>query len=183
MTSSLLALPPHASFETVLEATQQFLHALEAQSLGDADIQAGVVHLLSLPAGPRGFFATLLTSDGPVAEAPPAALLAALGSHPETVADLLVKNLAMSTAMRVQHQRQGKTDLVQGSAQVQRRSQTLLLALKTVEIQQHLQDMLQPSQAYAAFLDRWGYDVPQKQAIATAVAQVLQTLNAQDDLP
>lgn len=174
--SIVTQLDHQASFESVIEATQQLLNQIETQSISSEALQSDIVYLLGLDKGPRGFFASFLTDPRPLADHPPESVLAAFRAVPSVTADLLVKNLAMSTAMVMYHQRQADGDAQAGSEQVQRRSQHLIKLLDLPAITEELkalQQSVEQSGPYSAFLDRWNYDPEQKTAIADVVATTL----------
>lgn len=164
------------SFEQLSTVTQSLLTHICNQDLQAAETQSIIVQLLKADKGPRAFFATLLTDERAIADQPPPELIAALDQMPEITADLLVKNLAMSTAMRVHHGRQNNGALAQSSQQVQSRSQQLLVTLTHPAITQSLEEMrasLQGHGNYTAFLSRWGYDAEQQQSIANCVEETI----------
>jgi hypothetical protein len=82
----------------------------------------------------------------------------------------------MSSAMALQHRRSGDGDQAARSARVRERSTELLRRLDPQLVKQRLEDLLAAAEAGSgpdqAFLDRWGYDAEQRQAIATAVLAV-----------
>ena len=174
--SSATHLDNQASFETVIEATQSLLSDIESETVEPESIQANIVHLLNLNKGPRGFFASFLTDPRPLADHPPGSVLTALAAVPEVTAELLVKNLAMSTAMGIFHQRNGDIEAQADSEQGQRRSQHLIqqrnLPVITDELMA-LQRSVSGSDRYSAFLERWNYDQAQKTAIAEVVSATL----------
>jgi hypothetical protein len=118
-----------------------------------------------------------LSGDATLADAPTAGTLLAMRSAPTLVADLMTKNLAMSTAMELTHRANGDLEQAAGSARVQARSRYLIAALNLPELRTELQALAATIAAnggqYQDFLDRWGYDDAQRQAIAAAVQAVL----------
>lgn len=127
------------------------------------------------PEGVRGFFVVFLTEDI-FGETCPETLLQALADHGPQIAATLVKNLAMSTAMIVHHDRQGDALQKAGSMQVQQRSAQLLQTLEQRGVPAFHQErsallasLETGSGSYSAFLDRWGYDRDQRQAMQTAL--------------
>ncbi len=164
------------SFEQAIGFSQDLLTRWQAQQLVAAEAQAALAQLLSSTQGARGFFVALLTGDSQLADQPPPELLAALQAAPDSATELLVKNLAMSTAMAITHQRNGDQTQVQGSQRVARRTAHLLQQLCSPTLASLLQAMLASAQSqtgpYADFLKRWGYDAEQHQAIADAIAAV-----------
>jgi hypothetical protein len=103
---------------------------------------------------------------------PVALVLRAVG---EGVVDLTVRNLAMSSAMALQHRRSGDGTMQAGSERVQARSTELLRLLEPGLVKQRLETLLEATGGKGedvAFLDRWGYDAEQRSAIASAVLAV-----------
>lgn len=172
-----LDIPEAVSFEQAIALAQTLLSAMEADSLSESEIEQAVSALVQSQNGARGFFVTYLTDERSLADRPSPGVIRALQSAPEGVAELLVKNLAMSTAMILTHERHQKSEMAVGSKQVQRRTLQLMhqLKLPEVEIQlQHLQHSIATGEGkYANFLNRWGYDSEQQQAIQQVVAQAL----------
>lgn len=136
-----------------------------------------ITKLLQTNNGARGFFVTFLTSDSPLAETPTLGIINALRSAPDTVTDLMVKNLAMSTAMALTHQANGDIEQAAGSNRVKTRSVKLIQQLQLPQFSAKLQQLLNScsgkSDEYQDFLNRWGYDAKQRQAIQQVVADVL----------
>ncbi|NEQ84381.1 MAG: hypothetical protein F6K26_30680, partial [Moorea sp. SIO2I5] len=91
--------------------------------------------------------------------------------------ELLVKNLAMSAAMALNHRRNGKEDMAQGSDRVRSRSANLIKQLNMPSLfdiaQQLRQSALTGVGHYQEFLQRWRYDSDQKQVIYHALSEIL----------
>ncbi len=170
--SSLLA-SETITFEAAIALTQSLLTEIEANRLSQAEIEQAVASLVKTPNGARGFFVTYLTDDRPLADKPSSGVLDALRDAPVIVAELLVKNLAMSAAMVVHHSRQEKPEMAAGSARVQARSHHLIQTLQMPACQTLAEQMLEDLQTgqgeYEEFFQRWGYDGEQKDAIGSAV--------------
>jgi hypothetical protein len=167
---------PPLSFEAAIALAQGLL---AAPPHPDA-LQTAITELVQTDNGARGFFVTWLTGDSPLADQPPAAVLTALKTAPERVAELLTKNLAMSTAMEITHLRQQAPEQAAGSARVQQRTRHLIQLLQAelpvlTDCLQELATSVTPADGgkYQGFLQRWGYDLEQRQAIQAVVAQVL----------
>jgi hypothetical protein len=169
--------PEGITFEQAIALTQGLLAEIEQGQLSEAAIAATVTALVSSQNGARGFFVTYLMSSSPLADQPSEAVLMALRSQPELVADLLVKNLAMSTAMIITHNRNHNPDLAAGSAQVQRRTNHLIHLLELDAIVARLHTLLAALATGTgddqAFLTRWGYDAEQQQAQQQALQRAL----------
>jgi hypothetical protein len=165
--------PSDVSFPQAIGLAQQIL-ALPPE---DDLLEVALTALLQTENGGRGFFVTFLSGDQILADAPPAGLIRALRSAPTVVADLITKNLAMSTAMELHHYRQGDQENAQASARVRQRSRHLIERLQLPELQAHLQQLLDTiinqGGAYQSFLDRWGYDDVQRQAIQATAQSLL----------
>jgi hypothetical protein len=91
------------------------------------------------------------------------------------VVDLTARNLAMSTAMALHHQRQEDGTMQASSERVHERCVELLRLLEPQAVKQRLETLLEATAGRGddvAFLDRWGYDAEQRAAIAAAIEQV-----------
>jgi hypothetical protein len=170
------------SFQEAIAFTQQWLQQIEKSALTDAQILADMTKLLSYANGVRGFFVAYLTGESPLADNVPAIFLDAFRATASSISSILVKNVAMSTAMEITHGRNNDPDQQAGSQRVQRRSIQLLRSLlrepQNNAFEQERLQLLEAIQTqkgeYANFLDRWNYDAEQRQAIhATAAALAL----------
>jgi hypothetical protein len=175
------------SFEQAIDYTEQLL---ERTDLTDAQLQVEIANLVTTENGARGFFVCYLTGEWQLADRPSAGVIQALQSVPHPSAELLVKNLAMSTAMAIAHRRIHNETQAQGSDRVAKRTSHLISLLKLDEINQLARQMydsakietdLEPSidhgqtkdDKYGSFLKKWGYDQEQKNAISGAIAALL----------
>lgn len=178
VSDSRLPIPTNPTFEQAIALTQSLLDLMERQDLSTADITAAIADLVKTEAGARGFFVTYLTDNRSLADQPTPAVIQALQTAPETVAELLVKNLAMSTAMALHHDRQQDPTMSASSRQVQARTANLISLVQLTAIQvradQLLESLLTGAGPYTSFLDRWGYDEEQRQAIQAALTQAIQ---------
>ncbi|MDB9411719.1 hypothetical protein [Microcystis aeruginosa] len=163
------------SFENAIQETQDLLSQIEFL---DANIiTEKITDLVSTENGARGFFVTYLTSDLPYTEHPSLEVITALKTSPILVNELLVKNLAMSTAMVIYHRSQGDEANAQGSEKVKEKTGQLIKQLLSQSLAEKLQQLatsLNTGQGeYQAFLERWGYDDCQRQAIAEIIQPFL----------
>jgi hypothetical protein len=170
-------IPADVSFPQAIALAEAIL-ALPIAPNDDVQSQA-ISALLQTANGARGFFVTFLTGESPLADAPTTGIIRALRSAPAMVADLMTKNLAMSTAMELTHQTNGDAAQAAGSARVQARSRRLITALQLPALQIELQQLLDSTTTntgeYQEFLARWGYDAEQRQAIQQVVTAILAT--------
>lgn len=162
----------NVSFVDAIAITQALLDDFEQGKT--AAFESTVCALVRSENGARGFFVTYLSDDRPLAAHPTPALLAALQPSPAIVAPLLVKNLAMSTAMTLTHRRHQDETMVQGSERVRSRTAQLIQALQWPQVQAEAQRLLTAIETekgdYQTFLERWGYDLEQRQAIQQTLA-------------
>ncbi|MFN9732851.1 MAG: hypothetical protein ACK544_02360 [Microcystis sp.] len=164
------------SFENAIQQTQDLLSQIEF--LDAKTITQKFTELVSTENGARGFFVTYLTSDLSHREYPSLEVITALKTSPIFVNELLVKNLAMSTAMVIYHRSQGDKENAQGSEKVQEKTGQLIKQLLSPALGEKLQQLatsLNTGQGeYQAFLELWGYDNCQRQAIAEIIQPFLQ---------
>jgi hypothetical protein len=163
------------TFENAIQQTQDLLSQIEF--LDTDTITQKITELVSTENGARGFFVTYLTRDLPYTEHPSLEVITALKTSPILVNELLVKNLAMSTAMVIYHRSQGDEENAQGSEKVQEKTGQLIKQLLSQSLGEKLQQLatsLNTGQGeYQAFLERWGYDDCQRQAIAKIIQPFL----------
>jgi hypothetical protein len=163
------------TFENAIQQTQDLLSQIEFLDIDT--ITQKLTDLVSTENGARGFFVTYLTSDLPYTEHPSLEVITALKTSPILVNELLVKNLAMSTAMVIYHRSQGDEANAQGSEKVQEKTGQLIKQLLSQSLAEKLQQLatsLNTGQGeYQAFLERWGYDDCQRQAIAGIIQPFL----------
>jgi hypothetical protein len=170
------SVPEGVTFEQAIALTQSLLPQIEQGKLTEADVETAIAALVQTENGARGFFVTYLTDASPLADHPSAATVQGLRSAPEMVAELLVKNLAMSSAMAVAHRRNQNEEMAQGSDQVRSRTAHLIQLLQLPEVTERARRLHETAATgighYSAFLDRWGYDAEQRQVIQQAIAEV-----------
>ncbi len=161
------------SFEEAIVFTQSLL---TDDNLQPGEIARGIRDLVATENGARGFFVTYLTQENLPNNHPPY-VIRALKSSPEIVSELLVKNLAMSTAMTITHRRQNNEKMAQSSINVTHRTTKLIQLLELNQITAKLTQMRESAATdkgnYSTFLQRWGYDQEQKQVIGEKMTQLL----------
>ncbi len=176
MLESAFAVPMTVTFEQAITLTQSLLDQLAANDLSDAELEVAVSQLVQHENGARGFFVSYLTDPRPLADTPSPGLIQALRSSPEQVGELLVKNLAMATAMAITHRRNQNDDMAEGSDRVQQRVVGLIQQVQLpgvyTKIAQMQLSLSTDNGPYQDFLDRWGYDTEQRQAIGHVLAQL-----------
>ena len=174
---SILTVPANIKFDAAIDLTQLFLTQLKKNELTSAQILEFVSALIQTANGARGFFVTYLTAQDPICDEPQPEIIAAIAAHPEIAADLLVKNIAMSTAQQLYHHRRNDSEMMASSATVAARTTKMIEALNLPQIQAMFRELVSTIQtgagSYTEFLTRWGYDDEQKQSIAQIVSQLI----------
>jgi hypothetical protein len=174
------------TFQQAMEITAQWLALWEAGELSEEVLADRVAELVASRDGARGFFVVALAGESPLLDRLPETLLLQLRRAGALVVDLTARNLAMSTAMVLAHGRSGDSDQQAGSRRVQTRATELLRHLEPQAVRVRLETLLaaahdaesEPDAAVRddrAFLERWGYDAEQRQAIAAAIEAVAET--------
>jgi len=162
------------TFEEAIAYTENLL---SRKDLENSQLESEIAELVQTSNGARGFFVCFLTGEWQLADAPSSSIIRALQSAPDAIAELLVKNLAMSTAMAIFHRHAGSEEQAQGSDRVARRTSLLIEKIDLAEVREISAQMYNSATIttgkYAAFLEKWGYDAEQKQAIANALNHVL----------
>jgi hypothetical protein len=164
------------TFQQAMEITAQWLGLWQNGELSDEVLADRVGELVASRDGARGFFVVSLAGDCPLMDRLPDSLVLQLRAAGAGVVDLSVRNLAMSTAMALQHGRNGDAGQQAASERVQARCAELLRLLEPGAVKERLEILLQAAAEGTgddlAFLDRWGYDADQRQAIAAALEAV-----------
>ena len=172
-----MPIPANIKFDEAISLTQTFVTKLKRNEISPAEIHTFVAELVQTSNGARGFFVTYLTAEEPICDTPQPEIIAALQANPEIAADLLVKNVAMSTAQQLYHQRRNDSEMMASSATVAARTTTIINQLKLPQIQIMCQELVSTINTgtgeYSEFLTRWGYDDEQKSAIARSITQLL----------
>jgi hypothetical protein len=169
-------IPETVTFEEAIAFTQSLMSLMAAGELSTPEISDAIAQLVKSENGARGFFVTYLTSEGTLADNPSPEVIQALQSSPDIVAELLVKNLAMSAAQAVTHRRKGNEEMAQRSDRVRSRTTHLIEQLKLPQVQERSLALHESAAtgegSYQTFLQRWGYDAQQRQVISEALEQL-----------
>jgi len=175
MTENTDSTPLQPTFQQAMEITAQWLALWENGELSDEVLSDRVAELVASRDGARGFFVVSLAGDSPLMDRLPDPVVLALRQAGDGVVDLSARNLAMSTAMALHHQRNGDAGQQGGSERVQLRCTELLRLLEPGAVKERLETLLEATDGRGedvTFLDRWGYDADQRAAIAEAVLAV-----------
>jgi hypothetical protein len=169
--------PASLTFEAAIALTQSLLNQMAQEELSETEVEAAIAALVQTETGARGFFVTYLTDPRPFADQPGVAIVRAFQSSPHIIAELLIKNVAMSSAMAVTHRSNQNEVMAQESDRVRSRSAHLIHLLQLPEITERAQKLHESAATgqgeYRSFLDRWGYDAAQRQVIEEAMSELL----------
>lgn len=167
---SSISIPDNFTFEKAIELTQTILEQIAEGELSEAEIEESILNLVSSENGARGFFVTYLTDSRPIFDRPSPGIINALRGSPDTISELLVKNIAMSSAMVIHHRRHQDAEMTASSEQVRSRSICLMQTLQIPTIhsiaKQMVESIILGDGPYVNFLEKWGYDSEQQQSIA-----------------
>ena len=160
------------SFEETINASFIWCEAWESGELSDEVLADRVGDLLKSETGLRGFFAFCLASDCPLLDRLPDTMIFLFREVGESLVDITVKNLAMSTAMKVHHQRNSDENQRIGAERVVLRCIDLLRLLDATLVKKRLELLLKGIKGQDSdvqFLDKWNYDDEQKNEIAQSI--------------
>jgi len=163
------------SFEQAINASIIWCKGWEKEEISDEVLAERVSELLTSKDGTRGFFVASLPSNSPLMDRLPDPLILELRAGGENVVDITVKNLAMSSAMMIHHQRNGDLDQKYKSQRIQERCTELLRVLDTHLVKNKLESLLNSIDSkgsYTEFLQRWDYDYEQKLEIKRSIEKV-----------
>ena len=177
MSEFAFTVPETVTFEEAIALTQSILDKMQAGELSPDAIAAAISELVKTKNGARGFFVNYLTSESTIADNPSQEVVQALQSNPDTVSELLVKNLAMSAGMAITHRRNDNHQMAQSSDRVRSRTARIIELVKLPQVYQQAKSLLESAITgegeYKSFLAKWGYDAEQRQVISEELQQIL----------
>ncbi|AAQ00400.1 MULTISPECIES: hypothetical protein [Prochlorococcus] len=165
------------SFEEAMNAASLWCNAWEEGELSDEVLADRVAELVETINGARGFFVISLSSNSPLMDRLPEALIFRLRAAGDSVIDLTIRNLAMSTAMSLHHERDKNLEQKYNSEQIKRRCIELLRLLEPNSVKEKIEQLIQSISGegcYGDFLKRWGYDEEQKKAIISSINSIVE---------
>ena len=163
------------TFEEAMHASIIWCKGWDNEEISDEVLAERVAELLRTNDGARGFFVTSLSSESPLMDRIPDPLIFQLRSAGGFVVELIVKNLAMSSAMCVYHKNNDNEFQRFQSNRIRNRCIELLRLLETSIVKTILENLLKGTQgegSYEIFFKRWGYNEQQKEAIAKSIYEV-----------
>ena len=165
------------SFPQAIADTNSLITKIADKQLNETEIESEVAFFVNTIEGARGFFVAYLTSEWSVTDNPSTGVIKGLQSSPEIVSNLLVKNLAMCTAVGLFHRRNDNLPAASGSDRVQRRTINLMQKLNSDLVKQKLQELVatidNQSDTYQEFLASQKYDEEQREKIKNIISEFI----------
>ncbi len=162
------------TFKEAMQASLLWCKSWENEEISDEVISDRIGELIKTIEGARGFFVVSLSIDCPLMDRFPDALIFQLRSSGEIVVDLIVKNLAMSSAMVINHRKNNDPQEIQ-SARIKARCIELLKLLDSNQVKKRLDVLLEATKGNGSdlqFFYRWGYNDEQIKAISESIYEV-----------
>ncbi len=162
------------TFKQAMNATMIWCKSWENDEISDEVIADRISELIKTVEGARGFFVVSLSIDCPLMDRFPDALIFQLRSCGEIVVDLIVKNLAMSSAMVIAHRENSDPQEFQ-SERIKIRCIELLKLLDSNKVKKRLDVLLEATKGNGKdlrFLNKWGYNNKQINAISESIYKV-----------
>ncbi len=162
------------TFKQAMEATMIWCKSWENDEISDEVISDRIGELIKTVEGARGFFVISFSIDCPLMDRLPDALIFQLRSSEEIVVDLTVKNLAMSSAMVITHRENNDPQEIQ-SERIKIRCIELLKLLDSNQVKKRIDVLLEAIKGNGPdvkFLNRWGYNNEQINAISKSIYDV-----------
>jgi len=162
------------TFKEAMQASMLWCKSWENDEISDEVISDRIGELIKTVDGARGFFVVSLSIDCPLMDRFPDALIFQLRSSGEIVVDLTVKNLAMSSAMIITHRNNKDPQEIQ-SERIKIRCIELLKLLDSNQVKKRLDILLEATKGKGTdlkFLNKWGYNDQQINAISESIYEV-----------
>tara|TARA_Y100001968_G_scaffold24145_1_gene18926 strand:- start:1439 stop:1951 length:513 start_codon:yes stop_codon:yes gene_type:complete len=162
------------TFKEAMQASMLWCKKWENDEISDEVISDLIGELVKTIEGARGFFVVSLSIDCPLMDRFPDALIYKLRSSGEIVVDLTVKNLAMSSAMKIIHKKNNDPQEMQ-SERIKIRCIELLKLLDSNQVKKRLDILLEATKGNGAdlkFFEKWGYNNEQINAISESIYEV-----------
>ena len=164
------------TFQQAMEITAAWLQQWDNEEISDEVLADRIGEIVASRDGARGFFVVSLAGESALMDRMPDAVAGQLREAGAGVVDLSVRNLAMSTAMAMQHRRSGDAAQQAGSERVTVRCMELLRLLEPALVKERLEQLLAAALDNqgedVAFLEKWGYDSEQRRAISNSAYAV-----------
>ena len=163
------------SFNQAIEAAFLWCSAWDKGELSDEVLADRVSELIETFEGARGFFAISLSSDSPLMDRLPEALVIELRKAGDSIVDLSVKNMAMSSAMAIHHHMKNDSLQEEKSKRITSRCIDLLKMLEPKLVKDRIEKLLAATNGEGddlPFLKKWNYNKKQISAIVNSINKV-----------
>ena len=163
------------TFEQAINITNLWINSWSAGEISDEVFAERVGEIIETKEGARGFFVVTLSSDSPLMDRLTDVLISKLIIGGELVVDLVVRNLAMSTAMLVHHQKTNNSQYEIKSEIIKDRCIELLRVLNTNLVKNRIEILYSGIEGIGEdvkFLTKWNYDNEQKIAIKESLDSI-----------
>ncbi len=162
------------TFKEAMQATMIWCKSWENDEISDEVISDRIGELIKTLEGARGFLVVSLSIDCPLMDRCPDALIFQLRSSGAIIVDLIVKNLAMSSAMIITHRNNEDPQEIQ-SERIKIRCIELLKLLDSTQVKKRLNTLLEATKGMGTdlkFFNKWGYNYEQINAISESIYKV-----------
>ena len=162
------------TFKEAMQASMIWCESWSNDEISDEVISDRIGELVKTVEGARGFFVVSLSIDCPLMDRVPDPLIFQLRRSGDIVIDLTVKNLAMSSAMIITHRKNEDSQEIQ-SEKIRTRCIELLKLLDSNKVKKRLEVLLEATKGIGEdlkFLNKWGYNDEQINAIAKSIYEV-----------
>ncbi len=164
------------TFKQAMDATLLWCKSWEIQEISDEVLAERISELLLTVEGARGFFVISLSIDSPLMDRLPDPLIYQFREAGKLVIDLTVKNLAMSSAMAIQHKKDNNFQQQLQSERINARCIELLKLLETNSVKERLEELFEATKGGKGkdtqFLKKWSYTKDQINAISNSILEV-----------
>ncbi len=166
-----------------MNAASMWCNAWDLEEISDEVLAERVSELLETSNGARGFFVISLSSNSPLMDRLPDALVFQLRKAGDIVVELTAKNFVMSSAMALHHKRNKKVDQQSTSQKIQMRCLELLRILEPNSVKKKLESLLEALEGKGNdmnFINRCNFDNEQHDYIFSSINSIAENKKGSD---
>jgi hypothetical protein len=165
-----------ASFTQAINISAQWCKEWEEDLLSEEVLSDRIAELIKTKNGLRGFFAYALSDrDCFLLDKLPFSLIFKLNERGDSVVEIIVKNLIMSTAQVIIHQRENNHEYEMASENIADRCKGLLRLLETKSVTKTINEIMKDLDKMGnSFDDSTKYDAEQKDFIKKQIFDIAQ---------
>lgn len=163
------------TFEQAINITNLWIKSWTEGEISDEVFAERAGELIATKDGARGFFVVSLSSDSPLIDRLTDVLILKLRLGGELIVDLVVRNLAMSTAMFIHHQKTLNSNYEIKSETIKNRCIEILRVLEPLLVKKRIERLYSGIEGKGEdvnFLKKWGYNDEQKMAIKESLESI-----------